>query len=158
LLDSQVEFVRFTRYRLVFRFPTFGAEEIDRLSEKDGGRPSRIEMSAPSLSFEPGFDFPFPEGDVPASLTLGGRALSAITASHRISCSSPRIPMIVIYYGDNIPGKPSTNPGQEQWRIFLEMAKKWRDVVNRHSGDVTLVHLPEIAIRGNTHFPMCLVP
>jgi hypothetical protein len=26
--------------------------------------------------------------------------------------------------------------------------------LNRHGGDVTLVHLPEIGIRGNTHFPM----
>ena len=31
---------------------------------------------------------------------------------------------IVIYYGDNIPGKPSANPGQEQWRIFFQMAKR----------------------------------
>jgi hypothetical protein len=46
------------------------------------------------------------------------------------------------------------NPGQEQWRIFFEMAKRWGDVVNRHGGDVTVVHLPEIGIRGNTHFPM----
>jgi hypothetical protein len=110
-------------------------------------------MSAPSLSFDPAFDFPFPEGDVPASLTLGGRAPSAITASQSDFMQLTKIP-IIIYYGDNIPDKPSTNPGQEQWRIFLEMAKKWWDVVNRHSGDVTLVHLPEIGIRGNTHFPM----
>lgn len=61
---------------------------------------------------------------------------------------------IVIYYGDNIPEKSSVNPGQEQWRVFFEMGKKWSDVVNRHGGDTTLVHLPEIAIRGNTHFPM----
>lgn len=27
-------------------------------------------------------------------------------------------------------------------------------MVNHHGGDVTLVHLPEIGIRGNTHFPM----
>jgi len=25
--------------------------------------------------------------------------------------------------------------------------------VNRRGGDVTVVHLPEIGIRGNTHFP-----
>jgi hypothetical protein len=30
---------------------------------------------------------------------------------------------IVIYYGDNIPDKPSVNPEQEQWRIFFEVAK-----------------------------------
>ena len=32
------------------------------------------------------------------------------------------------------------------------MARLWRDAVNRH-GDVTLVHLPQIGITGNTHFP-----
>lgn len=26
--------------------------------------------------------------------------------------------------------------------------------MNRHGGDVTLVHLPEAGIRGNTHFSM----
>jgi hypothetical protein len=26
--------------------------------------------------------------------------------------------------------------------------------VNKHGGDVTLVELPAIGIRGNTHFPM----
>ena len=34
------------------------------------------------------------------------------------------------------------------------MARKWRDTVNRHGGDVTVMHLPEIGIRGNRHFPM----
>lgn len=46
------------------------------------------------------------------------------------------------------------NPGQEQWRVFLEMAKRWRDAVNKRGGNVTLVHLPEVGVRGNTHFPM----
>ena len=105
------------------------------------------------VSYEPGFDFPFPEGDVPPPMTLGGRALSAITMPQSDFMLLTKIP-IIIYYGDNIPDKPSANPGQEQWRIFFEMAKRWRDVVNRHGGDVTVVHLPEIGIRGNTHFPM----
>ena len=105
------------------------------------------------VAFEPGFDFPFPEGEVPPPMTLGGRALSAITVPQSEFMLLTKIP-IVIYYGDNIPDKPSTNPGQEQWRIFFEMAKRWRDVVNRHGGDVTVVHMPEIGIRGNTHFPM----
>ncbi len=33
------------------------------------------------------------------------------------------------------------------------MARLWRDAVGRHGGDVTLVHLPQIGVRGNTHFP-----
>lgn len=105
------------------------------------------------VSYEPGFDFPFPEGEVPPSMTLGGRTLSAVTVPLSEFMQLTKMP-VVIYYGDNIPDKPSANPGQEQWRIFLEMAKKWRDAVNRRGGDVTLVHLPTMGVRGNTHFPM----
>jgi hypothetical protein len=61
---------------------------------------------------------------------------------------------IIVYYGDNIAAQPSTNPGQEQWRVFQAVARQWRDAVNRRGGDVTLVELPAIGIRGNTHFPM----
>jgi hypothetical protein len=60
---------------------------------------------------------------------------------------------IIIFYGDNIPEKPIDNPGQDGWRVRLEMARKWRDAVNRHGGNVTVVHLPEVGIHGNTHFP-----
>jgi len=37
--------------------------------------------------------------------------------------------------------------------VKLEMAMLWRDAVNRRGGDVTVVHLPQVGIRGNTHFP-----
>ncbi len=33
------------------------------------------------------------------------------------------------------------------------MARLFRDAVNRHGGDVTVIHLPDLGIRGNTHFP-----
>jgi hypothetical protein len=79
--------------------------------------------------------------------------LSAITVPLSEFMLLTKIP-VVIYYGDNIPEKPSTNLGQEQWRVFLEMAGRWRDAVNKRGGNVTLVHLPEIGVRGNTHFPM----
>ena len=46
------------------------------------------------------------------------------------------------------------NPAQEQWRASLTMARKWTKAVNDAGGDVTLVVLPEIGIKGNTHFPM----
>ena len=60
---------------------------------------------------------------------------------------------IVIYDGDNIPEEPTASPGQDKWRVRLAMAKLWRDAFNRHGGDVTVVHMPQIGIRGNTHFP-----
>lgn len=104
------------------------------------------------VSFEPGGDFLFPEGESP-SLNFGGREFKPPTVPLADFMQFTKIP-IVIYYGDNIPGQASTNPGQEQWRVFLETAKRWRDAVNKRGGNVTVVHLPEIGVRGNTHFPM----
>jgi len=59
---------------------------------------------------------------------------------------------IIIFYGDFIPEKPADNPSQDAWRVRLEMARKWQDTVNRHGGEVTVVHLPD-GVHGNTHFP-----
>jgi len=105
------------------------------------------------VSFEPGGDFLFPEGEAPESIKLAGRTVTPPTAPLADFMQLTKIP-IIVYYGDNIPAQPSQNPGQEQWRVFLEVAKVWRDVVNRHGGDVTIVHLPKIGIHGNTHFLM----
>ncbi|MCU7552660.1 alpha/beta fold hydrolase [Chitinophagaceae bacterium LB-8] len=105
------------------------------------------------VSFEPGADFVFPEGEAPDSIKLSGRTIIPPSVPMADFMKLTKIP-IIIYYGDNIPEQPSLNPGQEQWRVFLSVAKQFRDVVNRHGGDVTLVHLPEIGIKGNTHFLM----
>jgi hypothetical protein len=105
------------------------------------------------ISFEPGSNFLFPEGEVPEPLPYVGGELKARGVPMPEFKHLTKIP-IIIYYGDFIPAQPVQNPGQEQWRVALSMAKKWRDVVNKHGGDVTLVHLPEVGIKGNTHFPM----
>lgn len=47
----------------------------------------------------------------------------------------------------------SSGIGQDFWRMRLEMAALWQDAVNQFGGDVTLLHLPENGIYGNTHFP-----
>jgi hypothetical protein len=39
-------------------------------------------------------------------------------------------------------------------RINVVRAKLFVEAVNRHGGNAKNVMLPEIAIRGNTHFPM----
>lgn len=64
-----------------------------------------------------------------------------------------RIPILILY-GDNIPDHAIDLPAQDSWRARLAMARLWRDSVNKHGGDVKLIHLPEIGIKGNTHFPM----
>ena len=104
------------------------------------------------VSFEPGGDYVFPQGEAP-TVQFGGRPFTPPTISAADFRRLTQIP-IVIFYGDNIPDQPTANPGQEQWRVFREVARLWRDTANRHGGDVTLVELPSIGIRGNTHFPM----
>ncbi|TDQ31193.1 alpha/beta hydrolase [Zeaxanthinibacter enoshimensis] len=105
------------------------------------------------VSYEPGSNFVFPEGEVPETIPYMGGALSARGVPLRDFKKLTEIP-IVIYYGDNIPNEPVENPAQEQWRAAVTMAKLWRDTVNKHGGDVTLVQLPDVGLKGNTHFPM----
>jgi hypothetical protein len=104
------------------------------------------------VSYEPGSNFIFPNGEVPSPMPSSAGPLEAVGVPLSEFMLLTKIP-IIIFYGDNIPEKPMANPGQDQWRVRLAMAKLWADAVNRRGGDVTVVHLPEIGIRGNTHFP-----
>jgi hypothetical protein len=104
------------------------------------------------VSYEPGSGFLFPEGEVPPPIESSGGTLEAAGVPMADFMKLTKIP-IIIYYGDNIPDKPSPNGGADGWRARLAMARLWRDAVNRHGGDVTVVHLPELGIKGNTHFP-----
>ena len=104
------------------------------------------------VSYEPGSGFIFPEGEVPPALESSSGPLQALGVTKEEFLRLTKIP-IIIYYGDNIPAEPDPNPGTDGWRVRLQMAKLWRDAVNKHGGDVRVVHLPEIGINGNTHFP-----
>lgn len=104
------------------------------------------------VSYEPGSGFIFPEGEVPQPMPSSADTLKGSSVPLADFMRLTKIP-IVMYYGDNIPEQPSKNPGQDNWRVRLAMARLWAEAVNRHGGDVTLVHLPEIGIHGNTHFP-----
>jgi hypothetical protein len=104
------------------------------------------------VSYEPGSGFLFPQGEVPAPIPSAGGTLEGIGIPKEEFIKLTKIP-IVIYYGDFIPKEPNPNPGQDGWRARLEMARLWRDCVNKYGGDVTVVHLPEVGIKGNTHFP-----
>lgn len=104
------------------------------------------------VSYEPGSGFPFPESEVPAPIENSAGTLEAEGVPMDEFLKLTKIP-IIIYYGDNIPDEPDPNPGIDGWRARLEMARLWREAVNKQGGDVTLIHLPEIGIKGNTHFP-----
>ena len=103
------------------------------------------------VSYEPGSGFAFPEGEVPPATSCLTGPLEGVCVPLAQFMRLTKIP-IVLYFGANIPEEPSKNPGQDNWRVRIAMARLWRDAVNRHGGDVTLVHLPDLGIRGNTHF------
>lgn len=98
------------------------------------------------VSYEPG-GFVFPEGEVPDN-NRGGAGIP-LNDFMRLT----KIP-IVVYFGDFIPQQETNAPSLNFWRNVLITARQWAKVVNAHGGDVTIVHLPEIGIKGNTHFPM----
>lgn len=104
------------------------------------------------VSFEPGSGFIFPEGEVPTPIQNAFDTVEGVSVPMSQFVPLTRIP-IVIYYGDFIPDRPTDMPAQDSWRARLRMARLWRDTVNKHGGDVTVVHLPQIGIKGNTHFP-----
>lgn len=104
------------------------------------------------VAFEPGSGFIFPEGELPQAMPSAAGTLSAEAVPAAMFEKLTRIP-IVIYYGDNFPVEPTTERGQDNWRVRLAMARLWVDAVNKKGGDARLVHLPEAGIRGNTHFP-----
>jgi hypothetical protein len=103
------------------------------------------------VAYEPGSGFVFPEGEVPAPLRGAGDTLEGVSVPLADFMQLTKIP-IIVYYGDNIPSQPTAVPSQDSWRTRLAMARLWADAVNRRGGDVTVVHLPEIGARGNTHF------
>ena len=98
------------------------------------------------VAIEPG-GFAFPEGEVPE----GNRGGKGIAMNDFMKLT--KIP-IIVYYGDYIPKEETQAASLNFWRNILATARQWAKVVNTHGGDVSIVHLPEIGIKGNTHFIM----
>ena len=106
------------------------------------------------VAWEPGGFFSFPN-DEPAPKTDfpdPGLGSEYVMVSPEVFKKFTKMP-IIIYYGDYIPNTPSGNPQVDEWGIRLKLARLWAAAVNKRGGDVTVVHLPEIGIKGNTHFP-----
>lgn len=105
------------------------------------------------VSYEPGSGFVFPTEELPEPIASSAGPLEATAIPKEDFLKLTKIP-IIIYYGDNIPTKlDENNPGADGWRTRLEMARIWAKTINKYGGDATVVHLPEIGIKGNTHFP-----
>ena len=103
------------------------------------------------VAMEPGA-FLFPEGEVPeVEATSSPFPAKGVAVPVKDFLKLTKIP-IVVYYGDNIPSEPTDNWGQDNWRVRLNLARKWAAAINRYGGDAKIVHLPKVGIYGNTHF------
>lgn len=104
------------------------------------------------VALEGGGFFSFPQNE-PKPTTEVPEGVEYIRVSTDTFKTFTKIPILLLY-GDNIPTKKCDIPELDIWRIRLKLAFKWAETVNRYGGDVTVIHLPEIGIHGNTHFLM----
>lgn len=106
------------------------------------------------VAYEPGGNVPFPVGKVPpeAKILTLSKKTEGVEVSPEVFAKFAKIP-IIIFYGDNLP-ESDERPELYEWTRRLKIMRQWAEMLNAIGGDVTVVHLPEIGIRGNTHFPM----
>lgn len=106
------------------------------------------------VSYEPGGGIPFPKGQVPEDgkiLTLS-KKMEGVEVPISDFMKYTKIP-IIVYYGDNLP-ETDERPELYEWTRRLHLMRKWAKMLNELGGDVTVIHLPEAGLHGNTHFPM----
>ena len=106
------------------------------------------------VAFEPGSNVPFPEGQMPpeADFSTLSKKTEGVEVPMEVFKEFTRIP-IIIYYGDNLP-ETDECPELYEWTRRLHLMRQWAQMLNDLGGDVTVVHLPEAGLHGNTHFPM----
>lgn len=108
------------------------------------------------VALEPGgTPFIFPEGEKPEPVetVFAPLAASAMETSLENFEKLTKFPILIIY-GDYIAAEPGGEVGPDKWRSEFLMAQQFAAAVNRHGGDATVIHLPDIGISGNTHFLM----
>ena len=96
-----------------------------------------------------GVQYVYPKGEAPPPLVVP--QVEVPLAEFKKLTTIP----IQVVFGDNIPQgpEPVSSVPLEAWRQIFVAAKHFVDKVNEHGGDAELLHLPEIGITGNTHFP-----
>lgn len=105
------------------------------------------------VAYEPGTNVPFPAGEMPDEgkvLTLSKKT-EGVEVPMSVFMEFTKIP-IIIYFGDNLP-ETNERPELYEWTRRLHLMRKWAEMLNSLGGDVTVIHLPEVGLYGNTHFP-----
>lgn len=113
-------------------------------------RPDQIKAI---VAYEPGqFVLPDtePVREVATNNRMASEVLNPILVPEAKFKKLTKMPIMVVF-GDNIVDMPNDNFNQEAWRVILERGRQFVEAINRHGGDATLVELPKMGIKGNTH-------
>ena len=106
-----------------------------------GARSDKVEAV---VAIEPG-SVPFPASMNPDEITYGYQIPYEEFAA---LIEKP----IIIYMGDYIPAEPSDLNAENFWTMVLAGSRQFAEVAGSMGGDVTVVHLPDEGITGNSHF------
>jgi pimeloyl-ACP methyl ester carboxylesterase len=115
----------------------------------------RTAMSRPNLvkgiiSYEPGLVFPLGAVPPPIPLLQGTMAAgSPVPAAEFAKLAG--VP-IQIVFGDNIPSTPVADPLVDRRRALMAASRLFAEALASRGGDISILHLPEVGLRGNSHF------
>jgi pimeloyl-ACP methyl ester carboxylesterase len=102
------------------------------------------------VSYEPGFVFP--DGAVPPPIPMFTGTMDAgDTVSATDFANLLKVPLQVVY-GDNIPSAPVPELPADGRRAQVVASRLFAKTVNDRGGDAEILHLPDVGLRGNSHF------
>ena len=102
------------------------------------------------VSYEPGFVFP--QGEVPPPVPLySGTQEAGTPVAAREFANLAGIPVQIVY-GDNIPKVPIPDLIADGRRAQVVTSVLFVEALNRRGGEASVLHLPDVGLRGNSHF------
>lgn len=115
-------------------------------------------MKSPNVkaiyAYEPGGgnpDYAFPANELPPSLGSGPTLLNPNPVPLSDFLKLTKIP-IRMQFGDGLSAQSSPYPRIQLWLNRFQMAKEMVATINKHGGNASTLHLPDIGIHGNCHF------
>jgi hypothetical protein len=102
------------------------------------------------VSYEPGFVFV--KDEIPKPIPLYKGAQNAGTAVSEMEFAALAKLPIQVVYGDNIPANRIPDLIADGRRAQVVTSKLFTDALNRKGGKASVLHLPEVGLRGNSHF------
>jgi pimeloyl-ACP methyl ester carboxylesterase len=103
------------------------------------------------VSYEPGFVFPEDEFPSPTPL-YKGEEVAGMPISNTEFNRLSSIPIQVVY-GDNIPEHPIPDLIADGRRAQVIQSELFVAAINQRGGRASVLHLPEVGLHGNSHFP-----